>query len=214
MIHRPHLELLLATNNAGKIREIQQSFADVSVNLRYLREFPLVSAVEEIGGTYEENAMLKAVSYSKQTGLCALADDSGLEVDALGGGPGVLSARYGGDSDEERTETLLKALALRSLPERTARFVCCLALAGWQSGQSVGTKGDPRVLYICKEKCEGLIGAAPRGKNGFGYDPVFVPAGYDMTFAELSSAVKNAISHRAKAIATMRDFLNCWIAST
>lgn len=214
MIHRPHLELLVATNNPGKIREIEQSLRDVSVRLRYLREFDDISSVDETGATYKENAILKAVSYSKQTGLCSLADDSGLEVDVLDGRPGVLSARYGGASDQERTEALLTELGQRSLPERTARFVCCMALAGWPLGQSAGSKGDPGVLNICKEKCEGLIGVEPRGKNGFGYDPVFVPNGYHKTFAELPSAVKNAISHRAKAIAAMRDFLNCWIAST
>ena len=106
MIHSPPLEVLVATGNPGKIREIQESLRGVPVRLRYLREFHDISPVEEVGETYEENAILKAVSYSKQTGVCALADDSGLEVDALGGLPGVLSARYGGDyaSDQERTE--------------------------------------------------------------------------------------------------------------
>lgn len=212
MIQRKHLELLIATNNPGKIREIQDSLRDVSVRLRYLREFGDISSVDETGATYEENATLKAVSYSKQTGLCSLADDSGLEVDVLDGRPGALSARYGGASDRERTEALLIALSQRSLPERTARFVCCMALAGWPLGQS--SEGDPGLLHICQEKCDGLIGAEPRGKNGFGYDPVFVPNGYHETFAELPSVVKNAISHRAKAIKGMREFLNRWIAST
>jgi len=213
MSHRPHLELLVATNNPGKIREIEQSLLDVPVRLRYLREFGITN-VEEIGETYEENAILKAVSYAKQTGLYALADDSGLEVAALGGRPGVLSARYGGASDQERTETLLKALSQRAAPERTARFVCCAALSGWPLRHSSGSSGDPAVLHICKGECEGLIADEPRGQDGFGYDPVFVPNGYDKTFAELPSAVKNAISHRAKAIAAMREFLNGWIAST
>jgi XTP/dITP diphosphohydrolase len=207
MIHRPHLELLVATTNPGKIREIQRSLGDVSVKLRYLREFEDTSSVEESGATYEENAILKALSYSKQTGLCSLADDSGLEVDLLDGGPGVLSARYGGASDQERTETLLRSIHQRALPERTARFICCMALAGWPLEQPADTKGDPVVLHVCEEKCDGLIGDKPRGKNGFGYDPVFIPNGYDKTFAELPSAVKNAISHRGKAIAAMRQFL-------
>lgn len=214
MIHRPHLELLVATNNPGKIREIEQSLRDISVKLRYLGEFGDISSVDEMGATYEENAILKAVSYSKQTGLCSLADDSGLEVDGLDGRPGVLSARYGGASDQERTEGLLTELSQRSLRDRTARFVCCMALAGWPLRQSAGSKGDPDVLHICRGKCEGLIGDEPRGKNGFGYDPVFVPNGYDKTFAELPSTIKNVISHRAKAIAGMRHFLNGWIAST
>ena len=214
MIHRPHLELLVATNNQGKIVEIEQSLRDVSVRLRYLREFGDIAIAQETGATYEENAILKAVGYSRQTGLCSLADDSGLEVDVLDGRPGVLSARYGGASDEERTETLLMALSQYSLPQRTARFVCCMALAGWPLGESAGREGDPAVVHLCKEKCEGLIGDEPRGENGFGYDPVFVPNGYDKTFAELPSAVKNEISHRAKAITAMREFLNRWIAST
>jgi non-canonical purine NTP pyrophosphatase (RdgB/HAM1 family) len=214
MTHRANLELLVATNNPGKILEIQQSLRDVSVKLRYLREFGDISSVEEIGATYEENAILKAVSYSRLTGLCSLADDSGLEVDVLGGGPGALSARYGGTSDQERTEMLLRSIGQRAPSERTARFVCCMALAGWPLEQPSDTKGAPDVLHICKEKCEGRIAEVPRGKNGFGYDPVFVPTGHDKTFAELPATVKNTISHRAKAIAAMREFLNGWITST
>ncbi|MGI9068429.1 MAG: RdgB/HAM1 family non-canonical purine NTP pyrophosphatase [Pyrinomonadaceae bacterium] len=210
MIHGPNLEILVATSNAGKIREIQQSLRDLSVKLRYLWEFDEISKVEEVGETYEENAILKAVSYSKQTGLCALADDSGLEVDALGGMPGVLSARYGGShaSDPERTKKLLTALAQRPRHERTARFACSLALAGWPLGESKASSDNPRVLHVCEGKCEGFIGEAPRGTNGFGYDPVFYPIGYDRTFAQLPSAVKNVISHRAHALAAMARFLN------
>lgn len=214
MIHRPRLEVLVATGNAGKIREIQESLRGVQVRLRYLREFHDISRVEEDGETYEENAILKAVGYSKQAGICALADDSGLEVDALGGFPGVLSARYGGGlaSDQERTEKLLMALNQHPRQERTARFICCIALAGWALGESQASSDDPRVLHVCEAKCEGLIGEGPRGNNGFGYDPVFVPISYDRTFGELPAAVKNVISHRAHALAAMRAFLNRWIA--
>ena len=212
MIHRPNLEVLVATGNPGKMREIQESLRSLPIRLRYLGEFRDISPVEEVGETYEENAILKAVSYSKQAGICSLADDSGLEVDALGGKPGVLSARYGGDSDQERTERLLMALTQGPLHERTARFVCCMAFAGWPPGESRSGSGEPQVLNVCESRCEGLIGEEPRGANGFGYDPVFVPTGYDETFAELSSAVKNVISHRAQALAAMRQFLNRWIA--
>ncbi len=214
MIHSPRLEVLVATGNPGKIREIQESLRDVPVRLRYLREFHDISPVDEVGETYEANAILKAVSYSKQAGICALADDSGLEVDALGGLPGVLSARYGGDyaSDQERTEKLLMALIQHPRPDRVARFVCCMALAGRPLGGSQASSDDPRVLHVCKGKCEGLIAEEPRGDNGFGYDPAFVPIGYDRTFGELPSAVKNVISHRAQALAAMRGFLNRWIA--
>lgn len=213
MVHNPQLELLVATNNPGKIREIQDSLRVVSLKLRYLHEFSDISSVEEVGATYEENAVLKAMSYSKQTGVCALADDSGLEVDALGGKPGVLSARYGG-THQERTEKLLAALPQLSLQERTARFVCCMALAGWPLESSHTTSDYPRVIHVCQAKCEGLIGYEPRGENGFGYDPVFVPNGYDTTFGELHATVKNVISHRAQTLAAMREFLNGWIAST
>ena len=210
MIHGPNLEVLIATSNAGKIREIKESLRVVPVNIRYLWEFPEISAVDEVGETYEENAIIKALSYSKQTGVCALADDSGLEVDALGGLPGVLSARYGGSqaSDCERTEKLLMALAPHPRHQRTARFACCLALAGWPPGESKASIEDPHVLHVSQGKCEGIIGEEPHGTNGFGYDPVFYPVGYDRTFAELPSAVKNVISHRAHALAAMGRFLN------
>lgn len=209
MTHSPRLEVLVATGNPGKIREIQESLQNAPLRLRYLPEFHNISPVEEIGKTYEENAILKAVSYSRQTGVCALADDSGLEVDALGGIPGVLSARYGAEhaSDQERTEKLLMALAQHPGRERTARFVCWMALAGWSPKESKPGRDEPGVLYVCEAKCEGFIVDQPRGNNGFGYDPVFIPTGYDKTFAELPAAVKNVISHRAQALAAMRGFL-------
>lgn len=208
MIHRPRLEVLIATGNPGKIREIRESLRALPLKLRYLEEFPDISPVEEVGQTYKENAILKTLRYSKHEGVCALADDSGLEVDALGGIPGVLSARYGGDhaSDQERTEKLLMALSPHHGQARTARFVCCMALAGWPLG-SQASSDDPRLLHVSEGKCEGLIVKEPRGNNGFGYDPVFVPTGYDRTFAELPAEIKNVISHRAQALAAMREFL-------
>lgn len=214
MVHNTQLELLVATNNAGKIREIQESLQGIPMRLRYLREFRQISTPEETGTTYEQNAVLKAISYSKQTGVCALADDSGLEVDALGGKPGVLSARYGGASDHERTQKLLTGLMQHSAQERTARFVCCMALAGWPLGSSQTAREDPRAIHVCQAQCEGRIGYELRGNNGFGYDPVFIPIGYEKTFGELPIAVKNVISHRAQTLAAMREFLNGWIAST
>ena len=208
MIHRPPLEVLIATGNLGKVREIGESLRGLPLTLRYLQEFPDISPVEEVGRTYKENAILKALSYSKYTGVFALADDSGLEVDALGGAPGVLSARYGGDHafDSERTERLLMALSQYPGQARTARFVCCMALAGWHRGEDQPYGSDAHVLHVTEGKCEGLIIERPRGNNGFGYDPVFVPNGYDRTFAELPAKIKNVISHRAQALATMRQF--------
>ena len=209
MIHRPRLELVIATGNLGKLREIGESLRGLPLRLRYLQEFPGISPVEEVGQTYEENAILKALSYSKHTGVFALADDSGLEVDALGGAPGVLSARYGGDhaSDGQRTEKLLMALSRYSGQARIARFVCCMALAGWHRGEGQPYNGDPHVLHVNEGKCEGMIIERPHGDNGFGYDPVFVPMGYNRTFGELPAKIKNVISHRAQALAAMRQFL-------
>lgn len=213
MDRRPRLEVLVATGNPGKIREIQESLQSVPLRLRYLHEFHNISPVEETGKTYEDNAILKALGYATQSGLFALADDSGLEVNALGGAPGVLSARYGGDhaSDQERTDKLLAALTQQPERERTARFVCSMALTGWSQGDSKPGVDDPQVLYVCQGQCEGLIVEQPRGTNGFGYDPVFVPTGYDRTFAELPAALKNVISHRAQALSAMRAFLTRWI---
>jgi XTP/dITP diphosphohydrolase len=209
MIHRLRLELLIATGNLGKLREIGDSLRGLPLTLRHLQEFPEISPVEEVGQTYEENAILKALSYSKHSGVFALADDSGLEVDSLGGAPGVLSARYGGDhaSDEERTEKLLIALSRYPEQARTARFVCCMALAGWYRGEDQPYNAEPHVIHVVEGKCEGTIIERPRGNNGFGYDPVFVPAGYNRTFGELAAKIKNVISHRAQALATMRQFL-------
>ena len=209
MIHRPRRELLIATGNLGKLREIGESLRGLPLTIRYLKEFPDISLVEEVGQTYKENAILKALSYSKQTEVFALADDSGLEVDALGGAPGVLSARYGGDhaSDAERTEKLLMALSRYPAQARTARFACCMALAGWHPGEDPPYDADPYVLHVSEGRCEGIIIEQPRGNNGFGYDPVFVPTGFSRTFAELPAKIKNVISHRAQALAAMRQFL-------
>lgn len=216
MIPNPRLEILVATRNSGKIREICEALRSLPVKLRHLDEFPNVSSIEEVGQTYEENAVLKASGYSKQTGLCALADDSGLEVDALGGKPGVFSARFGGEgaSDPERIEKLLTTLSQHPYEKRTARFVCCMALAGWQGNKEPMTSADPSLLKATEARCEGAIAIAARGTNGFGFDPVFVPGEYSMTFAELPDEVKAKISHRALALKAMRTFLDRWLAQT
>jgi XTP/dITP diphosphohydrolase len=209
------LEILVATRNPGKIREMHEALRPSQIELRYLHEFPDVTSVDEVGRTYEENAILKALGYSKQTGICALADDSGLEVDALGGMPGVVSARFAGHraSDHERIEKLLAAISECPYQARTARFVCCMALAGWQPDKN-SDRGEPSLLSVTEGKCEGVIATAPRGALGFGFDPVFVPGGYSETFSELPAQVKNSISHRALALVAMRDFLSHWIAQT
>jgi non-canonical purine NTP pyrophosphatase (RdgB/HAM1 family) len=215
IIRSRRFEVLIATGNPGKIREIQNALRDLPVTLRHLDDFPTVSTVEETGETYKENAILKALNYSKQTGMCALADDSGLEVDALGGLPGAHSARFWGAaaSDDERTRQLLAALSQYPDSQRTARFVCCVALAEWKPEELDSTAG-PRVLSVAEGKCQGLIAHESRGANGFGFDPVFIPLGYDATFAEMSSRVKCMISHRAKALALTREFLDYLVTST
>jgi XTP/dITP diphosphohydrolase len=216
MILTSRREILVATRNSGKIREIRDALRSLPVQLRHLDEFPNVSAIEEVGQTYEENAVLKALGYSRQTGLFALADDSGLEVDALGGMPGVFSARFGGEeaSDAERIEKLLTMLSEHRDSKRTARFVCCVALIGWQGVEQPMTRTDPRVLNVTEARCEGYIANAARGTSGFGFDPVFVPEDYSMTFAELPPEVKATISHRALALKAMRQFLDRWLSQT
>jgi XTP/dITP diphosphohydrolase len=216
MDHNPVLELLVATRNPGKLREIEEALPDLPVKLRSLEEFTEVIPVDEAGKTYQENAILKALSYSKQTGLWALADDSGLEVDALAGMPGVLSARFGGEgvSDHERTQKLLQMLHQGSDGRRTARFVCCVALTRFPLDEENPRDTDARVLNVAEAKCEGVIAPEPRGNNGFGFDPVFIPTGYRLTFAELPSEIKGKISHRTKALAATREFLEHLLAQT
>jgi XTP/dITP diphosphohydrolase len=216
MIHLFPLELLIATTNPGKILEIQAAFADLPLRVRSLDDFPHISPVEEVGATYEENATLKALKYASQTRLCTIADDSGLEVNALGGLPGVFSARYGGAeaSDEERTKKLLGELAEKGSPQRGARFVCCIALAGWKVSGPSSVVENPTVLNLSRGECAGYIAEEARGNQGFGYDPVFVPEGYNASFAELPADIKGSISHRASALWTTREFLKHWIAQT
>jgi len=191
--------LLLGTRNPGKFKEIATILGDSEWSLCSLREFEHVGTAEENSNTYSENAIGKARFYATATGLWALADDSGLEVDALGGAPGVFSARYAGEaaSDTDRRELLLSELAKTSSANRTARFVAAVAIAN----------ADGTVLNVSEGTCEGRITFAPRGEGGFGYDPLFVPDGYAQTFAELSEDIKNTISHRARALRKTRQFL-------
>jgi XTP/dITP diphosphohydrolase len=192
-------ELLLATSNAGKIRELALALEGLPVRLRTLSELEPHPPVEETGETFEENASLKATSYGRRTGLLTLADDSGLEVAALGGAPGVRSARYAGAeaTDGQRVARLLEELEGVGDARRGARFVCVLALY------------DPAAatLRLFRGVCAGRIAGSARGSHGFGYDPVFVPEGYDLSFAELPGEIKQRISHRAIALAAARDHL-------
>src|ERR1041385_1122011 len=189
------LELLIATFNAGKVKEIESELSGLPVRFRYLPEFPAITQPIEDGNSYAENARIKAISYAKQTRIASLADDSGLEVRALNGEPGVLSARYAGSgaTDRQRIEKLLAAL--KGKDDRAARFVCDLALAEFASRAN-----EPTISVVTTGVCRGTILPEPRGSNGFGFDPIFVPDEYKQTFAELPAQTKNKISHRAQAL--------------
>lgn len=189
------ISVLLASSNQHKARELAELLG-TTVEIRALDERV---HIEETGSTFEENAVIKALAISRlHPGELIIADDSGLEVDALGGAPGVRSARFAGENatDHDNVEKLLAALANRRQPTRSARFGCVLALA--RDGEIIGTFAG---------KIDGTIIAERRGENGFGYDPVFVPANYSETFAQLSAAEKNRISHRAGAAEKLREFL-------
>jgi XTP/dITP diphosphohydrolase len=191
--------LLLGTRNPGKVIEITSILADSGWSFSSLQEFPNVGEAEENFVTFAENAIAKAQFYAAATGLCVLADDSGLEVAALGGAPGVFSARYAGAnaSDADRRALLLSELTRIEDTGRRARFVAVVAIA----------TPDGEVLNLSEGICDGTITLAPRGTGGFGYDPLFVPNGYDQTFAELPDTIKNLISHRARALINTKTFL-------
>lgn len=199
MPNRLKLKLLLGTYNAGKALEISSGLRDLGIAFFTLGDFSQVQTVEESGATYEENAILKAQGYARQTGLWTLADDSGLEVDALSGAPGVLSARFGGAgaSDSDRIARLLSELEGISPENRRARFVSAIALAD----------SAAKVMKVERGICVGTIIDSARGSNGFGYDPIFVPHGFTSTFAELPADTKDAISHRGQALQAMHRFL-------
>ena len=199
-------KLLVATGNAGKLREIRALLSDLPLTLLGLADFPAIDEVAETGTTFAENAALKALGYARQTGVLTLADDSGLEVDALAGAPGVRSARYLGEraSYADRINALLAALKDVKDESRTARFVCALAIAS----------NEQELLYTTEAMCEGRIADAPRGSGGFGYDPVFIPEGFSQTFGDLPAEIKNGISHRGRALAKARQYFGSLTASS
>jgi len=192
----PRNRIVLATGNAGKLREVRALLADLC-EVVGLDAFPDVTLPDE-GDDYRENAAQKACSAARATGLPAIGDDSGIEVEALGGAPGPLSARYGGPSLDAagRNAHLLAALADVPATERAARFYCVVALA-LPTGELETYEGE----------CRGRIRAAPSGGAGFGYDPIFQPEGFDVSMAELPEAEKNRLSHRGRAIAALRPAL-------
>src|SRR6267378_1490700 len=194
------MQLIVATRNAHKTREIEQIFGS-ALPVRDLTAHPEISEITESGTSFEENAKLKAIAVSRKLPGLVIADDSGLEVDALGGAPGIQSARYAGvnASDTERIAELLRQLAKVDAKgdQRRARFRCILAVAR-----------DGHVHATFEGVVEGKIAERPRGSHGFGYDPIFIPNGFEQTFAELPVDVKNNISHRAKAIRKLQARLS------
>jgi XTP/dITP diphosphohydrolase len=197
--------LVLATRNRDKVKEIKHILGDLPVDLVSLADFPDVPPVEEDGATFEENAIKKALHVWRHTGLASIADDSGLEVDALDGAPGVQSARFAGVpvSYEANNEKLLKMLKGVPEEERKARFVCVAVL--------VSAKGK---MVLQRGELKGLITGEPRGDGGFGYDPVFFLPRKKKTVAELDPEIKNEISHRAKAFTSIKPFIRLLAPAT
>ncbi len=195
------MEIVLATRNKKKIEEIRRITADLPITILSLDNFPDCPETVEDRDTFEGNAVKKAVEVCQCSGKPALADDSGLEVDALDGAPGVYSARYaggtGGGNDVKNYEKILSELKAVPEEKRTAQFVCCMALA-FPDGKIETFFGYAK----------GRIGSEPKGKSGFGYDPVFIPLGYGHTFAEMAPAEKDSLSHRGEALEKLRHFLH------
>ena len=189
--------LLVATTNSNKVREIRQMLAGTAVEIVTLTEWPAVTAPEESGRTFEENARAKALYYAAATGELTVAEDSGLAIDALDGAPGVESARFGGDGlpYPEKFALIDAALRAKGTRESPARFVCALALV----------RGD-RVLFEARGTVDGRISPEPKGQGGFGYDPIFFYPPYGQTLAEAGDA-KAAVSHRGEAFRALRAFL-------
>lgn len=194
------MDIVLATRNRKKVEEIKKIFASMEMEPRFytLDDFPECKEAEEDGITFEENAVKKALQIFKCTKMTAIADDSGLEVDALKGAPGVYSARYAGEPSDDFANSRKLLDEIKDVPdeERGARFVCCIALA------------EPDGVKTFIGYVKGRIGREPRGVNGFGYDPLFFPEGHDRTFAEMDDTEKNAISHRAEALRELQKYLN------
>ena len=192
------MKLVLATGNADKVKEMREALRGLPIGIVSLDAYPHIGKIPEEGLTLEENARVKAETVARETGLFALADDTGLEVDALGGKPGVRSSRYAGEgaSYDDNVRKLLKELSGVPPSRRGAIFRTVVAIA------SPGEKSR-----VVEGNCKGVIISGARGESGFGYDPVFMPEGSDMTFAEMTLARKNKISHRGKALAAARGLL-------
>ena len=195
------LEILIATNNLGKVKEIKDILDSPEIKILTMKDFPHLPKIVEDGKTYQENAFKKASKISEYSGKICLADDSGLEIDYLKGKPGLYSSRWG-SSDEERINKVLKLLENVLPNKRKAKFVCAAMLV-FPDGK----------IYSVKEECKGSIELKPKGEHGFGYDPIFLVPEYNKTFAELGYKIKNQISHRGKAMKKMSNIINELTAS-
>lgn len=195
--------ILIATQNAHKAKEIQCLLTGLTLPVESLQDRPPVAEPVEDQQTFEGNALLKARYYAEQFATACLADDSGIEVDALDGAPGVVSARYAGGSasDDENNAKLLREMESVPDGQRTARFVCCAALVTLDGHE-----------HVVRGTVEGRIAHACEGSNGFGYDSLFIPDGYDKTFGVLDPGIKAGISHRARAFGEMKTFLTDSVA--
>jgi len=195
------IRFVLASNNSKKLIELRELLSDMDIDVISQQEAGCTFQVEETGESFEENACLKAKAVTDATGMPAIAEDSGLVVDALGGAPGIYSARFGGEScktDADRIALLLEKMKKAEL--RSARFVSCIVCT-FPNGDVLRARGE----------CEGEILTVPRGENGFGYDPVFRPLGHDKSMAEMSLAEKNSISHRGKSLAEFKKLLSDYL---
>jgi XTP/dITP diphosphohydrolase len=199
--------LLIATTNAGKIREIRRLLAHWP-DLRTLQDLPSTTEPEETGTTFAENAALKARYYARSSGLVTVAEDSGLVIDAIGGAPGVHSARYPGTTYPDKFRNLYSALGAAPRPW-TARYVCAVAVAEVPKSRSPEVP-ESSLLYECEASVEGEIWPEPRGTHGFGYDPIFYFPQYGRTFGEVEDEEKLAVAHRGRAFRLLAD----WLAST
>ena len=195
------IELLVATTNAGKLAEVQAFLSRLPIRIRSLCDLANPPAVLEDGATFEANALKKARTLASFANLLTLADDSGLEVDALGGAPGIFSARYSGEegNDDENNRKLLLEMAGVTVAQRSGRFVCALALCA----PDASAMSD----WTVRESCEGLISLELNGANGFGYDPLFFYPPFGKTFGEIDRETKATVSHRGKALSKLAEAL-------
>lgn len=193
------MKIVIATKNIGKLKEFKELISDEDIQLLDLSNFSEIGDIEETGNTFKDNAILKGEFVAKHTELIAVADDSGLEVDALQGQPGVLSARFAGAHGDDKANNAKLLTLMEQVPDeqRTARFHCAIAIC-LPSGENFTVEGI----------CEGRIAWKEEGYQGFGYDPLFIPAGYHITMGQMSQEEKNKISHRSKAVAQAIDIIN------